>query len=178
MLLTSGRNALRRAIHAARASACAGQEAVGIQATWPGGALLEDRFDRSRRAFPACPRDDLSFASSNLWTASVDFRTWDRPTGLVYLDDARPRSQSLHTESEPSAHSVPTTSGTPSPRTMITEREGTSGQSQLDEPAIPLTNTWVDHMPRAMQPYLQLIRIDKPIGVLHWQKVSSARTVV
>lgn len=38
----------------------------------------------------------------------------------------------------------------------------------VEEPeiVIPLTNTWVDRMPRAARPYLQLIRIDKPIGMM------------
>lgn len=38
------------------------------------------------------------------------------------------------------------------------------------EIAIPLTNTWVDRMPRAARPYLQLIRIDKPIGLIWGMK--------
>ena len=42
------------------------------------------------------------------------------------------------------------------------------------EVVIPLTNTWVDRMPRAARPYLQLIRIDKPIGV--WWRTLAGST--
>ena len=42
------------------------------------------------------------------------------------------------------------------------------------EVVIPLTNTWVDRMPRAARPYLQLIRIDKPIGV--WLRTLAGNT--
>lgn len=77
--------------------------------------------------------------------------------------------------SAPSVPPVPpvasASSASPNPVSATATAAATSAAAPLASPAAAAEpTTWVDKFPRAMQPYMRLLRLDKPIGtiLLYW----------